>query len=118
MAESLYASTATKIVADRMDPPGTVETRQVETVDGDVMGSLTLFATSSDPKPRPSPGTTLTATVETIDNDMIGAWLFLEGAAGVGEATRSGPPGTRRTEAVETVDEDAARLFVLPGDDF
>ena len=107
MTESLYATLASRVDADRLGPPGTEETRVVETVDNDVMGVLPLVdARRGDP--RPTPGTMLTFTIETVDNDVMGILSCIP-------MDNSPSPRTRATAPVETVDEDVSHVFVPPG---
>lgn len=89
------------VVAPGQRPgPGTLETKQIETVDNDVSVALAGALDAAHPTPPP-PGTRMTATVETVDND---AAIVLDLALAAPAPRR---PGTALTATVETSDEDA-----------
>ena len=94
---------ATEVDPRLEGPPGTTETRQLETVDDDLLGPVSVLGSEPGPPatPRPTPGTTYTFSIETIDNDLVGALGMVDP-----DAPRPRPnPGTRVTATIETMDE-------------
>ena len=108
MVRSLYEALGRPARDVPCGPPGTLETRAVETVDNDVCASMWV-SELGQLGPRPTPGTRETLTIETVDNDMVHA--FDSALAWLGPPR----PGTRITASYETTDEDATLTFAAFG---
>jgi hypothetical protein len=73
---SLYRALACPVPDLPIDPPQTIMTRAVETVDEDSAYALLGHQQRADVASGPRPDTVITATIETIDNDRATALLL------------------------------------------
>lgn len=83
------------LASDGVPGPGTIETKQIETIDNDqAMVAMTVGMNV------PPPGTAHTLSTETMDNDVAPLNIVSSSAGPV-------QPGTRMTATIETMDADA-----------